>query len=181
MQCSWSQIMMTTGRCEVILCPSQRELKGERETVIHKRIITDRNGMPCRAGLGNRELTERVHSADEYIIYRWKRIQNRAINAQMRPATKWLQPGYLRARQNEMWAVRNRQGHGLIFMAPCPLCSKTNQPSSSYFYQSDCGGVKNSGLVLIWENRQMSRQDHRGVTTVRTDPSEQFCWPCLCI
>lgn len=62
--------MMTTGRCEVILCPSQRELKGERETVIHKRIITDRNGMPCRAGLGNRELTERVHSADEYIIYR---------------------------------------------------------------------------------------------------------------
>lgn len=68
--------MMTTGRCEVISGLEERssvhhrELKGERETVIHKRIITDRNGMPCRAGLGNRELTERVHSADEYIIYR---------------------------------------------------------------------------------------------------------------
>lgn len=63
----------------------------------------------CLPGAGNRGVSEGLHSAD-YIIYRWKRIQNRAINAQMRPAaTQRLQPGRLSAQQNEMWALQNGQ------------------------------------------------------------------------
>lgn len=74
--------------------------------------------MPCRAdclpGAGNRGVSEGVHSADDYIIYRWKRIQNRAIDAQMRPAAQRLQPGRLSAQQNEMWALHKRPGAGLF-------------------------------------------------------------------
>ena len=47
----------------------------ERERVaFHKIIITDRRDMPCRAdclpSAGKRGVSEGVHSADDYIIYR---------------------------------------------------------------------------------------------------------------
>ncbi len=92
------------------------EEKTESKSGIHKIIIIDRHDMPCRAdclpGAGNRGVSQGVHSADDYIIYRWKRIQNRAIDAQMRPATQQLQPGHLSAQQNGTWALQNGQVQG---------------------------------------------------------------------
>lgn len=64
--------------------------RGEKNRVMSIKLLSYRGmASPARLTASTtlvQEVFQRgVHSADDHIIYRWKRILNRAINAQMRP------------------------------------------------------------------------------------------------
>ena len=118
--------------------------------------------------LGNRRIWEGVHSADDYIIYGWKRIQNRAINAQMRPATKRLQPERLSAQQSERWALQNGQVQHCFNGSLPPFPPKDKQPLNGHSYHSD-GGRKSPGVSSFgWTSKWA------GVTTEELQPFGQI-------
>lgn len=155
----------------------------KRESGIHKTIIDKHDRLIASAVLVE-GVSEGVHSADDYFIYRWKRIQNWAINAQMRPASEWLQPGHLSAQQN-----RQVQSYFNVSLPPSTLEQPTiKQPpirlrlwEKKNAVLSSYGGTVNEPAWPMRNYSQLGRSiravcGHVSTHSCTQAPSQIFCY-----